>query len=229
MDRHAIENTQKGNLADIKGKRNLLVSFGGIHQGLGMPVFEFFKSLNKVDCDKVFLRDFERAWYQKGVGAEMDHIDKVRAYLKDLIAENQYHRICFLGSSMGAYAAILFGAMLEANKVIAFAPQTFIDRINRLKYYDRRWSEEISRLHSFSAKRKEYFDLKKYLGQLGDFKTEIALYYASSDRLDKKHAERLGQMAQVKLYPQVKGGHEVVKHIRDTGELDEIIRNAFAN
>ncbi len=227
MDRHAIEKTQKGNLAEIKGKRNLLVSFGGIHQGLGMPVFEFFKSLTNVDCDKVFLRDFERAWYQKGLDAEMNHIDKVRDYLYELIAQNNYHKICFLGSSMGGYAAILFGAMLKADKVIAFAPQTFIDKINRLKYYDRRWSEEINKLHAFPARRKEYFDLKKYLAQVKDFKTEIALYYASSDRLDKKHAERLSHLPQVKLHPQANGGHEVVKHIRDSGELDQIIRATF--
>ena len=43
------------------------MSFGGVNQGLGMPIFEFFNSINDLECDKVFFRDFSQMWYQKGV------------------------------------------------------------------------------------------------------------------------------------------------------------------
>ena len=42
MDRAEIENKENGILEDLNGYKNLLISFGGIRQGLGIPVFEFF-------------------------------------------------------------------------------------------------------------------------------------------------------------------------------------------
>lgn len=48
MKREEIENTNKGILIDFNGRKNLLVLFGGIHQGLGMPVFEFFNSISDI-------------------------------------------------------------------------------------------------------------------------------------------------------------------------------------
>lgn len=67
MEKNKIENTKIGKLEEFNGNKNLLVSFGGIAQGLGMPVFEFFNSISDIPCDKIFLRDFHQAWYQKGV------------------------------------------------------------------------------------------------------------------------------------------------------------------
>lgn len=75
IEKEKLENTKSGRLEDFKGNKNLFVSFGSIMQGLGMPVFEFFNSISDITCDKVFLRDFHLAWYQKGVDDELDHIE----------------------------------------------------------------------------------------------------------------------------------------------------------
>ena len=40
---------------------------------------------------------------------------------------------------MGGYAALLFGNILKVDKVLSFAPQTFIDKTNRLINCDFRW------------------------------------------------------------------------------------------
>jgi len=47
-----IENTQKGYISKFQGHTTLRVSFGGIKQGLGMPVFEFFNSISDIPCNK---------------------------------------------------------------------------------------------------------------------------------------------------------------------------------
>ena len=39
--------------------------------------------------------------------------------------------IITIGGSMGGYAALLFGSLLPVNGIIAFGPQTFIDKDNR--------------------------------------------------------------------------------------------------
>ena len=56
-----MEDNKEGILISRAGSRNLLVSFGGINQSLGMPVFEFYNSIKDIDCDKIFLRDFNQS------------------------------------------------------------------------------------------------------------------------------------------------------------------------
>lgn len=82
-----------------------------------MPVFEFYNLIASIDCDQIFLRD--------------------------VIARRQYRHVCFFGNSMSDYTAILFGATLNADKMLAFAPQTYIDRFNRTISFDRRWRKEL--------------------------------------------------------------------------------------
>ena len=227
MTREEIEKTKKGNLVDLNGHKNLLVSFGGIQQGLGMPVFEFFNSISDIPCDKIFLRDFHQVWYQKGVDSELDHIDKLIARLKEIISQNNYDKICFIGNSMGGYAAILFGTILNIDTVISFAPQSYIDRFNRLISYDIRWKNEISKVHSNKDKRKEYFDLKKHLSKIQSYKTELNIYYSPNHRLDKKHAERLKNENNVILHSIEEGGHAIVKVVRNNGDLKSLIQRSF--
>ena len=227
MERDEIEKTKKGNLTDFKGSKNLLVSFGGIKQGLGMPVFEFFNSISDIPCDKIFLRDFNQAWYQKGVDDELDHIDKVIEYLKNVLSKNKYDKVCFLGNSMGGYGALLFGSILNVDCVISFAPQSFIDKRNRIINFDIRWIKKINNIYRFEKKRMQYFDLKEHLNTNPSYKTQLNIYYSPKHRLDKKHAERLKELKNVILHPIQKGGHEVVKIVRNNGELKDLIISTF--
>ncbi|MEQ8925264.1 MAG: alpha/beta hydrolase [Fulvivirga sp.] len=210
----------------FNGSSKLLVSFGGIRQGLGIPVFEFFNSLSTVDCDKLFIRDFNQAWYHQGVDSRYSSIDALKDYLAQLIKENEYARVCFIGNSMGGYAAILLGAMLNVNVVLAFAPQTFINKLKRLLHWDHRWPREMKGLHFDKNKNPELFDLKKVLKSI-DFKTEIKVYYSNQYRLDKVHAKQLKNFKQVELIGMQEGDHEIVRVLRDSGKLLSIISSSL--
>ena len=229
LNREEIENSNKGCLTDFGGNKNLLVSFGGIRHGLGMPVFEFFNSISDIQCDKVFFRDFSQAWYQKGVDSELNHIDEIIQYLKKIMNSNRYENVCFLGNSMGGYAAILFGSILNVDTVISFAPQTFINRFTRMINRDNRWNDEIKEVYAFQNKRKAYFDLKTHLKNNNSYKTQINIYYSPNHILDKKHAERLKNQKNVILHALKDGGHEVVKVVRNNGELKSLINSTFKN
>ncbi len=204
-----------------------MVSFGGIQQGLGIPVFEFFNSISDIPCDKLFLRDFSQAWYQKGVDSRLNHIDKIITYIQDKTRKNRYDKICFLGNSMGGYAAILFGSIINVDTVISFAPQTFINRFHRMINRDKRWQNQMNQVYAFEKKRKDFFDLKKYLKKNNSYKTQINIYYSPKDILDKKHAERLKDLNNIILNPIKEGGHAVVKVVRDNGELKSLIKSTF--
>lgn len=221
-------NTDKnsGILCDITGKNNLLVSFGGIMQGLGMPVFEFYNSISDVECDKIFLRDFEQSWYQKGVDKDVNSLEKLEHWLNSIIAKGNYSNVVFLGNSMGGYAAILFGVKLNITNVIAFAPQTTIKKVDRILNFDFRWRNQIQRVYKNPNKKPIYFDLNSILKKI-DYKTAISIYYSPNHRLDKWHAERIQKHNKINLNPIKEGGHGVVKVLRDNGSLKKIIFSSF--
>jgi len=227
MTREEIEQTKSGILTDFSNSPNLLVSFGGIQQGLGIPVFEFFNSISDLNCDKIFCRDFQQAWYQKGVDSELDSLNKVIEYLNDSISKNQYEKICFIGNSMGGYAAILFGTILNVDRVISFAPQSYINWWNRLLYGDTRWKTQISKIYKFDEKRREYFDLKSHLKRKKGYKTDINIFYSPNHKHDKMHAERLKNNLNVKLFAINEGGHGVVRTVRNNGKLRRLIASTF--
>ncbi|MCD4729746.1 MAG: hypothetical protein K8R74_04035 [Bacteroidales bacterium] len=229
ITRQEIENTETGIMVDLNCKNNLLVSFGGVKQGIGTPIFEFFNSLSELDCDKIFLRDFKQAWYQKGVDDDIDNIEKVKDFLEKLITEKGYKKICFLGNSMGGYAAILFGSILNVDKVLSFAPQSFIDKRHRLFYRDNRWQNQIANISSSKDEKVQYLDLKLHLNNYKKNKTKIEIYYSHKHRLDTIHAERLKKFMNIELNPIYGDGHEIVKTMRDTGKLINIIKSTFTN
>ena len=222
-----IKALTKGYLAEFTGSENLLVSFAGAHLGQGMPIFEFFNSLSYLKIDKVFFRDFSEIFYQNGVDDEINTPDKIVEFVTDAIAKNNYKKVCVIGNCMGGYASLVFGPLINADVIISFSPPTFLDRINRLKYRDFRWKPQIPNLYAFKKKRKEFFDLKKHLKRVGDYKTEIHVYYSKHETLDAINAERLAGSRNVQLHPSEEKGHNIIKVFRDNGELKKLLDSIY--
>lgn len=210
------------------GSKKLLVSFGGIKSGIGMPIYEFYKSLEDLKCDKIFIKDVNQAWYHKGVNSEIDDVYKLRSFLKSYISINSYSRIVFVGNSMGGYAAILFGSMLNVNHVLAFSPQTFIDKLNRFRFQDKRWSNELSYVYPKNSHQKKYYNLSSFLKK-NKFATIFDIHYSEICKLDSIHAQRLKNINNINLYSYNIGDHNLIKIIRDEGNLFGIIYNAIYN
>ena len=215
-----------GIIKSLENKPNLLVSFGGIRQGLGVPTFEFFNSLSGINCDKVFIRDFNQAWYQLGVDDQINSWYELKNILEKLIKENKYKNVLFLGNSMGGYAAMMFGTMLNINQVVAFAPQTFINNNKRLLYFDFRWKKQLKNIHKSSKKSNFVLNLKTHFKKI-EYSTSIDIYFSDAHRLDKIHANYLSKTKNVVLHPLREGGHAVVKKLRDNGDLIKIIKETF--
>lgn len=209
------------------GSKNLLVSFGGIKSGIGMPVYEFYKSLANLKCDKIFIKDVNQAWYHKGVNSEIDDVNKLRNFLKSFISINSYSRIVFVGNSMGGYAAILFGSMLNIDHVLAFSPQTFIDKLNRFRFQDKRWSNELSYVYSRNSHQKKYYNLSSLLKK-NKLSTIFDIHYSELNKLDSIHAQRLKNIDNINLYSYNMGDHNLIRKIRDEGNLLGIIDNAIS-
>ena len=116
-----IDNVFELHTSEASPARRLLVVFSAANASS----FTFFKSTEKMRPDKLYIRDPEgNAWYQNGLrdGENLDDIEaRIRGVAKD------YREIWMIGSSMGGYAALYFGAKLKAQRVLAIAPQIIVD------------------------------------------------------------------------------------------------------
>jgi len=212
------------------GSKVLLVALGGFAGGMGIPPFEFFKITSDLDTNRVFIRDLPQAMYHRrlpGAGGGVDGIVKV---LKEKIDENGIERVVVVGNSGGGYASLLMGALLEADEVIAFSPVTFIGPLARLVHGDRRAPRLFFRAYLSPDRNWGYFDLKNVLREHGH-KTAFHIYYCHTGhlgRLDTLHATRLQDFPNVNVYRFDKGGHNLVKLLRDDNMLDGILRRAIS-
>jgi hypothetical protein len=208
----ALADPDAGVLYDLEPEsKRLIVAFGGLAGKLGMPPFEFFRTLSGVRVKTVFVRDHAQAWYHRGVAGVGEGIDPVAAYIIGLRAHAE--EIVMIGMSAGGYAALLFGALAQC-EAHAFVPQTFIDPGLREEHRDRRWMAELEALGTGLDSR--YADL---LPTMATGNTHAHVYYGSGNRLDRIHAERLDRLPQVTLHQFDTERHNVVKDLRDSGWL----------
>jgi len=209
-----------------KGK-NLYIFFGGRAAGIAMPPFEFYNAAKILDENKIFIRDFSQCWYQDGLPGISDDIDSTAQYIKDQINKLKPDNLFFVGNSMGGFAAILFSSLIGAGEVIAFAPQTFISPILRVKYMDTRWLKQIINTYLKGLFKNKVWDLRPLL--LKSNKTQkISIFVSNTHRLDLIHASHIDKIQGVSVFKFDGSGHSVVRLLRDEGKLPAIMSGSFA-
>lgn len=211
------------NVEILRTGRPLIVAFGGVNQGMGMPVFEFFNMLNAYEVSKVFVRDIQQVWYHKGAIEGKGSMIHTKSAIEHIIKEAKPSKVIFIGNSAGGYAAILFGRWLQVDEVHAFSPQSFIGLMKKLWHNDKRWLLQIVRAHLYFSSFRSFFDLKSAFEKIQNTTTRFTIYYPKDHRLDALHAERLSTFANVKSIGYSDVGHELISVLKKTGELKEIL------
>jgi len=206
---------------------NLYIFFGGISAGIAMPPFEFYNSSKIIDENKIFVRDFSQCWYQDGLPGISEDINSTAKHIQCLIEEINPEKIFFVGNSMGGYAAILFANLIGVGEVIAFAPQTFISPILRLKHLDVRWIKQILSTYKKSLFKRKVWDLRPLLLR-SKGSQKVSLFVSKEHRLDQIHASHIKNIPGVNVYEFKGGAHGVVKFLRDEGQLPAIMSGTYA-
>ena len=104
----------------------LMIAFGGLKGNMGVLPFEFFKLTKGLEVNKIYLRDSKQELYHGGFPGVSESIEETVDFLKQKIDGCGANRVVVFGNSMGGYAAILFGVLIGADAVHAFAPNTFV-------------------------------------------------------------------------------------------------------
>jgi hypothetical protein len=209
---------------DIKNdKLPLVIVFGSVlGNGLNIAPNEFQKYLNQIfNIHYIFIKDRYQVWYSNGIFGIGNSIDECIPKLKEIISNINYSKIITCGASMGAYAALIFGKLLNVDHILAFSPQTFLDKKTRALYKDNRWEKNFNDIYKLN--KLKYSDLSKI-----DFSTikNIELFVGKDSKLDQIHILKLKKTKNITLTI-VNGGHIIVKGLKESGNLKIIFDNAF--
>ncbi|GAB4341412.1 MAG: hypothetical protein Kow0089_15780 [Desulfobulbaceae bacterium] len=192
----------------------LLICFASIGGKLPTPPFEFQGVARPHRTNKLFLRDLHRSWYHAGLADVTSGIEETAAFLREKVRETGASRVITMGNSMGGYAALLFGKLIDAAVIHAFSPQTVL--------HDERYirnKERIAAVHErYPA---TFFDLKPVMEKPGEGLVHI--YYDMTNSIDRKHAGRLKKVDGARFYRFIGGGHGLVRFMRETGQLARIL------
>jgi pimeloyl-ACP methyl ester carboxylesterase len=206
--------------------RTLLLAFGGLNRRIGMPPFEFLTLTGELPVKRMFLRDPRGAWYHEGLPRRGDTLMAVADSLRAEISALRVERLVVAGNSAGGYAALVFGTLLEADLVLAFAPRTVLD-VNRLASMGES-CEELDALAAADALDDRWTDLGTALRRERHARTHYRVFFDTTHTKDRLHAERLVGLEGVRLYRFGQDGHELVRHLRNVGALERIVGEAVA-
>lgn len=215
----------------------LVIAFGFVSWE-ARPDFDFFGRLKKLEqnsgrhINKVLVRDSGNAWYHRKIDGLGGHPDETAASLRALIAAIAPSKVVTIGQSMGAYAAVMYGLLLNVDSVIAFGPLSFLEERQALLYHERRWlavMRDLARDPPASG----YYDLTT----LPRGPTALHIVFGTkpdqanateSVNLDAMHAHRLAALGNCSLYPYPYSGHAVVQHLIETKRINALLARLIA-
>lgn len=209
------------------GSKKLFLIFGGIAGAMAMPPFEFFNSSRIINENKIFIRDLNQCYYQAGLAGISTDINSTADYLKNEIAQIDHENLYFIGNCAGGFAAIMFSALLGCGETIAFAPLTFIDPINRIRFRDFRNTRKKINTYIRTFTKRKIYDLKTLLKTTSPMERNIQIFVGSNYRVDYVHSARLANIHGVTIHEIKTNVHSVVKVLRDQGKLAQILEGSY--
>ncbi|HYJ60051.1 MAG TPA: hypothetical protein VE032_01135 [Actinomycetota bacterium] len=221
--RDRLDDPTVGFLAEPAGPPVTLVAFAGIRGGLGIAPFEFFRVTEGLGVRRILVRDLDQVWYLRGIRGLGASLPEAAARLRAEIGEGA--RVVLTGNSAGGFAAIAFGAIIGADEVHAFSPQTAIDRRHRVRWLDGRWLRQMHHVRRLGPPH-ELMDLRRVLRDRGG--PRVHIHYCDDHGRDARHARHLEGLPGVTLVPHRGDGHRLVTDLRDRGDLARILADAVA-
>lgn len=155
--------------------------------------FEWYRCRVTDVYKHIFVRDVFKQWYLAGINAEIGDSEALGKWLQS--ETKGYARVEMIGSSAGAYAAILFGSLLGASRVLAFNPQFVLDTL--LDSSTETVNPLIHRMQY--GKYRKYYDIRPYINK----NVPIFYFFSNKSRWDVEQHALLGKVTSV---------HEIAFH-----------------
>jgi hypothetical protein len=194
------------------GSDHLVVAFTGVGQALGGIPFEFHKSLGAVGVSALLVRDLGARWYQY----DRKELDGVVGRIRQTAALLGARRVSCMGNSMGGFGALLFGALCNADRILAFAPQTTILPAGTGAIGDGRWRRYQKNISEYTL---------PDINEVPAPSTVPVLHYGHTEQRDCEHVQRLIWPAEKLGYYDC--GHDVAAYLKSHDRLLETIQQGL--
>jgi FkbM family methyltransferase len=161
----------------------------------------------RLDYSILSLQSHQKDWYRTPEPAAQIEALKAQGFFEP------FEHILFIGTSMGAFAALCFAGMVPGAKVLAFSPQSTLNR--QIAPFERRYPFPFRK---FDWESPAFLDAAEHIG-------EIASGHVFFDPMvveDKRHAERLTapQLEQIAV---PFAGHTLIRVLVKSGAFDHLL------
>jgi hypothetical protein len=241
LDNRLVATTDDDVLVDrIVPGAPLVIAFGFV-SWTTRPAFDFYGRLKKLEqasgqhLNKILVRDSGNAWYHRRIAGLGGHVDETAQALRELVRSIAPGKITTVGQSMGAYAAVMYGMLLDVQQIVAFGPLSFLDVEQARLYHELRWLPVMESLAQ-DPPASGYYDLAALCRARASEQTHLHLVFGTrpdvastgtsaseSVNLDAMHAQRLAPFGRCTLHPFPHSGHAVVQHLIDTKRLNGLL------
>lgn len=191
----------------------LVVAFTGFTGKLTVSTFDFLRSTELLNYNRILLCDRSRTCYMNGIPPVAEGLDALVALLRQLIDQHAPKCTLFIGSSGGSHAAMLFGHLLGADYVHAFSPHTNIDpaywRASEVPQDVEAFGDVLVKMDSLPASARAYYDLREVLRE-SNGRTAYNLHVCARSPPDMARALRLDGLPGVTIHRHDCDHHRVV-------------------
>ncbi|WP_224242404.1 alpha/beta hydrolase family protein [Hyalangium gracile] len=240
LDNATVEATEDDFVVDaIHPGAPLIISFSYVVWTQRPPLYFFGRSkkleqLTGQPLNRILLRDKTFHWFMHGVPGLGTDVDQVVARLKRLIAAIRPSQVWCIGDSMGGHAALLFGMLLRADRIVSICPLSNFDPDFARRHNDRRFLWAMDAVAA-TPPANRYLDLPRLAREL-DFQGRVDLLIGTyggdtapdAVNLDVMHAFRFGHLPKLRVHYLTEAHHDDValRLVRD-GRLDGILLECF--
>ena len=180
--------------------------------------FPFFRSFDSMNVNTVFVKEHSAGWFQYGLPEAEGHAGLL-SFLKDLLGSLNTKKLYCFGSSMGGYAALLYGSLLNATRILTFGARTYVHPTyitNSKIIQDKGANKDIQRI----------FSLVRDYARSGGGVINVC---GEDEWLDVFHIARLTDIENITNLTVLNAGHNVGAWLKEYGILNDFLVAALIN
>jgi tetratricopeptide (TPR) repeat protein len=184
-------------IAGSPGAQTAVLVFTGSNDAVSMPITLFDRYLAAIPVTAVYLKDFNRLRYLRGIKSLSKNYEEAIAALAELLGRLGTKRLVTLGNCDGGFAAIRYGVELGAARVVTFGAPTYSpgDALTRIEQ-----ARNFMRNRLAASVPADLMDLKPFL-ETHSHTTHIDLFYEADDVRDSSQSLHLAGLPRVQLHP----------------------------
>jgi hypothetical protein len=169
----------------------------------------FFEDSGLINASKIIISDSTNRLSLGGFPPEYPTFFDFVNHLKQLIQSISHKKLIVTGNSFGASMALVFGHLLNANYVVAFAPYSYFIKEKLVKTGDpalKNWKKLIVMFENLPLREKKFLNLREILSNWNG-KTRYYVHSSYYHKWDRRRAKYLIGLPKMSVFLHPNASH----------------------